>query len=356
MRKITTTVTILGGLIALPAPAEDLENTTQIEITRTWSQEPGGWTWPMLVSVPPTMPEGGYPVCVLLHGADTQGGSLLGGFRSVLPDHALVAPTGYQLGWNICREDSKAPDVDMVRELIETLQGFDNVNPDAIRLLGYSNGAALAHRVYIENDNLGIDTVVTTVSQLSDIQFHGGGYHMPSGDPDESANFCGYDQLVVPPTTRRYLNICNQNDPVIPYEGGFSPVSEIAYLDARLSAFQVARAKGYSGKPILGAGEELDSKNLFKYEYLDGEVVHLRGFELHGLNETMENFIGDYLSTWPGQAEPCLADLNGDGSIDGGDLGLMVASWGTDAGDLNGDGLTDGADLGLLLNGWGDCE
>ena len=45
-------------------------------------------------------------MCVLLHGADTQGGSLLGGFRSVLPDHA----SSPRIPWlNICREDSKAP-------------------------------------------------------------------------------------------------------------------------------------------------------------------------------------------------------------------------------------------------------
>jgi len=50
------------------------------------------------------------------------------------------------------------------------------------------------------------------------------------------------------------------------------------------------------------------------------------------------------------------ADLNGDGLVDGADLGLMLAAWGTctdcDA-DLNADGLVDGADLGLLLADWG---
>lgn len=48
-----------------------------------------------------------------------------------------------------------------------------------------------------------------------------------------------------------------------------------------------------------------------------------------------------------------LGDLDGDGDVDGADLGILLASWGdSDAGDLNGDGLTDGADLGLLLSGW----
>lgn len=48
------------------------------------------------------------------------------------------------------------------------------------------------------------------------------------------------------------------------------------------------------------------------------------------------------------------ADLSGDGLIDGGDLGIMLASWGLPgAADLNGDGTVDGADLGILLTLWG---
>ncbi len=46
-------------------------------------------------------------------------------------------------------------------------------------------------------------------------------------------------------------------------------------------------------------------------------------------------------------------DLNGDGLVNGADLGLMVGTWGTPGpGDLNGDGTVDSADLGLLLALW----
>jgi hypothetical protein len=46
-------------------------------------------------------------------------------------------------------------------------------------------------------------------------------------------------------------------------------------------------------------------------------------------------------------------DLNGDGSVDGADLGLLLSNWGgSGIGDLSGDGLVDGADLGLLLSAW----
>ncbi|MFG0275025.1 MAG: FG-GAP-like repeat-containing protein [Phycisphaerales bacterium] len=53
-------------------------------------------------------------------------------------------------------------------------------------------------------------------------------------------------------------------------------------------------------------------------------------------------------------AAPRPADLNGDGVVDGADLGLLLGAWGTPgpAADLNEDGTVDGADLGLLLGAW----
>ena len=54
---------------------------------------------------------------------------------------------------------------------------------------------------------------------------------------------------------------------------------------------------------------------------------------------------------FPASGDP---DLNGDGVVDGADLGLLLGAWGASGPtDLNGDGVTDGADLGLLLGAWG---
>ncbi len=55
---------------------------------------------------------------------------------------------------------------------------------------------------------------------------------------------------------------------------------------------------------------------------------------------------------WQG---PALGDINADGVIDGADLGLLLAAWGSCSAcdeDLNQDGAVDGADLGLLLAVW----
>ena len=53
---------------------------------------------------------------------------------------------------------------------------------------------------------------------------------------------------------------------------------------------------------------------------------------------------------------PCPADFNGDGLVNGADLGFILSTWDSGAaGDLTGDGQTDGSDLGFLLSSWGFC-
>ena len=55
----------------------------------------------------------------------------------------------------------------------------------------------------------------------------------------------------------------------------------------------------------------------------------------------------------------CAADLTGDCVIDGGDLPVILGSWGStlddEPGDLNGDGIIDGSDMAVLLSNWGPC-
>ena len=54
---------------------------------------------------------------------------------------------------------------------------------------------------------------------------------------------------------------------------------------------------------------------------------------------------------------PCAGDLDGDGTVGGADLAVLLGSWGsaTSAADLNSDSKVDAADLAVLLGGWGPC-
>ena len=53
----------------------------------------------------------------------------------------------------------------------------------------------------------------------------------------------------------------------------------------------------------------------------------------------------------------CPADFNGDGKVDGSDLGRLLGVWGLqdDWYDLSWDSTVNGTDLGMLLAFWGDC-
>jgi alpha-tubulin suppressor-like RCC1 family protein len=56
----------------------------------------------------------------------------------------------------------------------------------------------------------------------------------------------------------------------------------------------------------------------------------------------------------------CNGDLNADHVVNGSDLGILLAFWGTvttfPKADLNGDSQVNGADLGMLLANWGPCQ
>ena len=83
--------------------------------------------------------------------------------------------------------------------------------------------------------------------------------------------------------------------------------------------------------------------------------------------------LGDQNSNWkpdicecdqfPGLPDCCVccrADMNQDGSVNGADIGVILAFWGPAGAvfpraDINRDGDVDGGDLGLLLAHWGGC-
>jgi hypothetical protein len=71
------------------------------------------------------------------------------------------------------------------------------------------------------------------------------------------------------------------------------------------------------------------------------------------------NVDGPYLIEGNATVCDCLADLVIDGSVNGGDLGVVLNAWGLansqGAGDVNHDGVVNGVDLGLLLSAWGAC-
>jgi len=118
---------------------------------------------------------------------------------------------------------------------------------------------------------------------------------------------------------------------------------------------------GIIGGWIFGAGSQFPAKSVI---WIDGEVQALADLLLPPSPSmgppVAINVVGQILSGGgPRIASPTFispADLNGDCSIDGDDLGVLLASWGSPdfdpRSDFNGDGVVDGFDLGTLLGEW----
>ena len=90
----------------------------------------------------------------------------------------------------------------------------------------------------------------------------------------------------------------------------------------------------------------------FALQYVNGLPTALELFNGGGV-VTDELRVG---TTWDAvlpAGGACAADLDGDGTVGGADLGILLGQWGTPGVDLDGDGTTNGADLGLLLGAWG---
>lgn len=290
---------------------QNLSNSSNLDQTYTWSQEPNGYNFPVAINVPDNggiTAEGGFPVCILLHGNGGNGDQMANQFSNVLSCHILVAPTGYQNSWNICQEGSDAPDTDLVESLIDTLQSFTNVNPNKIRILGSSNGGALANRLFIENNNPAVDRIVAIVSHLNTYQYHDAAFYMPSGLTDSSLPNCGYNTTAIPSTTRAYLSISNDNDPLIPYNGGSSPVG-VDFLPAEEAAYLIAQYKGYSGSLVSGMmGSPMGMPLIFEYAYPQQEVYHIRGNASHAANESQLEYAKTFL-------EDCIYSLSAENLV-----------------------------------------
>ena len=107
-----------------------------------------------------------------------------------------------------------------------------------------------------------------------------------------------------------------------------------------------------AGGAMVNNGGELQ---LFATTFCGNTVTQIEGEYTSDKDSCIQEFC-----IQEGCSEPCSADFDGDGLIDGGDLGLLIAAFGLCEDcleDLDGDGSVGGEDLGILLSNWGVvCE
>ena len=282
----------------------------QLEITKNWKNLTGDLgTGGMYQYVPdiyvPTneSPADGYPVMICLHGNGGNGSIINSAPYNLLTDHIRVGPTGLASSWNIVDETSTAPDIQYLKELINLLKTFNNVDATKIRISGISNGAALACRAFIEIDDPAVDMIIPIVSQFHSKQYVPVQFYMPSDDYEvSSANTAtyGYDVEKVPATGRKILMIQNSNDGTIPYTGGSA--LGIDFVSAQNSTYAMALAMGYSGG-IDSSSETYQGDSTTQiYRYTingnQNEVVHATSSTAgHGTNAKLNSIFDEWVES-----------------------------------------------------------
>jgi len=131
---------------------------------------------------------------------------------------------------------------------------------------------------------------------------------------------------------------------IIPTAPGVTTVPQYVQLPFLLpgQTFPVAFTLKFPGPPPVGADGLWHTAISFSMHSVDLAVCCKKVYEISGPRDC---------------ASPLMGDLNGDGVVDGADLGIMLGAWGAatagaSAADLNADGNVDGADMGALLGAW----
>ena len=144
-------------------------------------------------------------------------------------------------------------------------------------------------------------------------------------------------------------------------------------------AFPVNGADGCGEPGSLGTisvdyfHTKLNGEELYETGDAPGAVSAIGGFTFawgfqidgdtnaDGSNDGANNFNScGFIATFtPIESNPCpdCPDLTGDCLVDGADLAVILAAWGSDdaASDFDGSGTVDGVDLATVLGGWGVC-
>ncbi len=143
------------------------------------------------------------------------------------------------------------------------------------------------------------------------------------------------------------ISVTNQGFKDVDYHSG-EPYSGTDWAMAAFGGAATWNTQTFAQNPNANA---LRWGTTYNFRF-DAAAPPVAGNVTLGLFKTAGNVV--FAGMVPG-LPPVVGDLNGDGVVDGADLGLLLAAWGQAGGpaDLNGDLFVDGGDLGILLANWG---
>lgn len=259
-----------------------------LTITKNWYQ--GFHDYNVVIGMP-TTGTAPYPVAIVLHGNGGNAFNTVRQFEGDLSGHITIGVDGYDNSWNISNESSDGPDIEMLKELIEKVKLYGNVDDTKIRIVGVSNGGALALRAAVEIDDLSVDTIVCMISQTNTSQYRDSSFWYPLNDlyTGDAYSFDGYTTPKNPIPQRRIVQMNGRADLTVPYSGG--EALGVDFLSARDSAYRFAQAQGYLGAE--GATQSAYGSNSRIFDY--GNVVFLRQDVAHTVSDDMKHLLTQYL-------------------------------------------------------------
>ncbi|MFO0827289.1 MAG: hypothetical protein U0572_03980 [Phycisphaerales bacterium] len=147
-------------------------------------------------------------------------------------------------------------------------------------------------------------------------------------------------------------------------EGGPFVTPETITFDSPKSAVSIfasgiSQLRTFTMQAFAANGTLLDSDTIATAGWKQLSVASPAGIKsvvLTVANPGLNPYLFDDLVASTADAPACPADIDGSGTVDGADLGLLLGSWGSSGpADIDGSGTVDAADLGLLLGAWGLC-
>ena len=187
-----------------------------------------------------------YPVIFFLHGSGGTGQNYERQHNQAVNNGRFVGvyPDGHNRGWNMTGDGrTTADDVAFITEIIEQLDGLQNIDPERRFVLGSSNGGGMAQKLAVETTHFKAITALVTQLYIGN-------------EPNERT------------PNISVLQILGMLDETIPYEGGRGPGPTLRLYPAEESAAMWAEHNGCEA-PVVDDNEE---RILITYGACDDEV------------------------------------------------------------------------------------
>ena len=220
-----------------------------------------------------------YPILFALHGNGGQPEHFVGQFRDMIDDGDFIGiyPEGLERSWNLGKEASTANDTEFIESVADSLQSIANIDHQKRYVVGFSNGAGMAHTLGIESNYFSAFVAVVTSLTTENV---------PTNNLSNPS----------------VMQILGADDESVPYEGGEGVMGHV-FLPGNESARVWAEHNNCNLTAMNTTLSDGSIRSVYSDCINDGEVINYRvantghsidqNFE-GGLNSLIWSFLSDH--------------------------------------------------------------